>query len=36
MKLENSYDVVIVGAGPGGSITARDCAKAGLKVLLLE
>ncbi len=36
MKLEQSYDVVIVGAGPGGSITARDCAKAGLKVLLLE
>jgi len=36
MKLENSYDVVIVGAGPGGSITARDCAKAGLSVLLLE
>lgn len=36
MKLDNSYDVVIVGAGPGGSITARDCAKAGLKVLLLE
>ncbi len=36
MKLENSYDVIIVGAGPGGSITARDCAKAGLKVLLIE
>ena len=36
MKLENSYDVVIVGAGPGGAITAKDCAKAGLSVLLLE
>ncbi len=36
MMIESSYDVVIVGAGPGGSITARDCAKAGLSVLLLE
>lgn len=34
--IESSYDVVIAGAGPGGSITARDCAKSGLKVLLLE
>ncbi|MHA2042961.1 MAG: NAD(P)/FAD-dependent oxidoreductase [Candidatus Thorarchaeota archaeon] len=31
-----SYDVIVVGAGPAGSITAHDCAKAGLKTLLLE
>lgn len=30
------YDVVVVGAGPGGSTTARECAKAGLDVLVLE
>jgi geranylgeranyl reductase family protein len=31
-----TYDVIVVGAGPAGSITAHDCAKAGLKTLLLE
>lgn len=36
MMFDSNYDVVIVGAGPGGSVTARDCAKAGLNVLLLE
>lgn len=30
------YDVVVVGAGPGGSTAARFAAAAGLKVLLLE
>ncbi|MFW9890281.1 MAG: NAD(P)/FAD-dependent oxidoreductase [Candidatus Thorarchaeota archaeon] len=30
------YDVIVVGAGPAGSITAHDCARAGLKTLLLE
>jgi geranylgeranyl reductase family protein len=30
------YDVAIVGAGPAGSTTARSCAKAGLRTLLLE
>lgn len=34
--LKNEYDVVIVGAGPGGSITAMHLAKHGLKVALLE
>ena len=33
---KNSYDVVIVGGGPGGSIAARDCAKAGLKTLVID
>jgi digeranylgeranylglycerophospholipid reductase len=30
------YDVVVVGAGPGGSIAARIAAERGLSVLLLE
>ena len=35
-KLSMPYDVIVVGAGPAGSITAHDCAEAGLKTLLLE
>jgi geranylgeranyl reductase family protein len=31
-----SYDVIVVGAGPAGSIAAHDCAAQGLKTLLLE
>ncbi|MCP4520072.1 MAG: NAD(P)/FAD-dependent oxidoreductase, partial [Delftia sp.] len=34
--LRNSYDVVVVGAGPGGSIAARTVAQAGYDVLLVE
>lgn len=30
------YDVIVVGAGPAGSTTARLCAQAGMKVLLLD
>jgi geranylgeranyl reductase family protein len=30
------YDVVAVGAGPGGTTAARYCAQAGLKTLLIE
>lgn len=30
------YDVIIVGAGPAGSTTARECASRGLSVLLLD
>ncbi|MFH0986416.1 MAG: NAD(P)/FAD-dependent oxidoreductase, partial [Candidatus Micrarchaeota archaeon] len=30
------WDVIIVGAGPGGSIAARECAKRGLKTLVIE
>ena len=30
------YDAVIVGAGPGGSVTARELAKGGASVLLVE
>jgi digeranylgeranylglycerophospholipid reductase len=34
--LQNRYDVVVVGAGPGGAMTAQVAAEAGLEVLLLE
>lgn len=30
------WDVIIVGAGPGGSAAAKTCAKLGLKTLILE
>ena len=30
------YDVIVVGAGPAGSTTARECASRGLSVLMLE
>lgn len=30
------YDVIVVGAGPGGSTAARTCAEAGLKTLVIE
>ena len=34
--MKSAYDVVVVGAGPGGSTAARYAAEAGLDVLLLE
>ena len=34
--LNPEYDVIVVGAGPGGSIAARVAAENGLRVLLLE
>lgn len=34
--MKDSYDMVVVGAGPGGSNTARAAAEKGLEVLLLE
>ena len=30
------YDVIVVGAGPAGSTTARECAARGLRVVLLD
>jgi len=33
---EKKYDVVVVGAGPAGSMAARAAARAGAKVLLLD
>jgi digeranylgeranylglycerophospholipid reductase len=34
--IRDYYDVVVIGAGPAGSIAARTCAQAGLRVLLAE
>ncbi len=34
--LDSEYDVVVVGAGPGGSATAKRCAELGLKTVMLE
>ena len=34
--MKNNYDVIVVGAGPAGSIAARSVAEKGLSVLLLE
>lgn len=34
--MKNSYDVIVIGAGPGGSITAKTAAEKGLSVLLIE
>lgn len=36
VPLRRCYDMVVVGAGPGGSIAAREAARLGLSVLLLE
>ncbi len=34
--MRDSYDAVVVGAGPAGSVAARKLAEAGLSVLLIE
>jgi digeranylgeranylglycerophospholipid reductase len=36
MFLKESYDVVVVGAGPAGSATAKKCASYGLSVAMVE
>ena len=35
-KLDQNYDVIIIGAGPNGLTTAGYLARAGAKVLMLE
>jgi len=35
-KTEDTYDVIVVGSGPGGATTAKELSKKGKKVLLLE
>ena len=34
--MEQKYDIIIIGAGPAGTVTGKLCAKKGLKVLILE
>ncbi|NQT73355.1 MAG: NAD(P)/FAD-dependent oxidoreductase [Chloroflexi bacterium] len=34
--MSNNWDVIVVGAGPGGSLAAKKCAAHGLKTLLVE
>lgn len=34
--MENNYDVIVIGAGPAGTVTAKKCAEKGLKVIVLE
>jgi len=34
--MKSKYDVIVVGAGPAGSIAAKTCALGGLDVLLIE
>jgi geranylgeranyl reductase family protein len=34
--MKPDYDVIVVGAGPGGATAARCCAETGLKTLLIE
>ncbi len=36
MIFDKEYDMIVVGAGPGGSVAAKEAAEKGLKVLLLE
>jgi choline dehydrogenase-like flavoprotein len=35
-SFQSSYDAVVAGSGPGGASTARELAKRGLRVLILE
>jgi digeranylgeranylglycerophospholipid reductase len=34
--MSRSVDVLVIGGGPGGSVAARRCAEAGLRVLMIE
>src|SRR5574341_564818 len=36
LHTNSTWDVIVVGAGPGGTTAARGLANAGLRVLLLE
>ena len=32
----NSYDVVVIGSGPGGYVSAIRCAQLGMRVAIIE
>ena len=34
--MENNFDVIIIGSGPGGYVTAIRCAQLGLKTAIIE
>ncbi|MBO5367206.1 FAD-dependent oxidoreductase, partial [Methanocorpusculum sp.] len=34
--MKDSYDVLVVGGGPGGAVAAKTAADEGLSVLLIE
>ncbi|MFH0837035.1 MAG: NAD(P)/FAD-dependent oxidoreductase [Candidatus Aenigmatarchaeota archaeon] len=36
MEIKESYDVIVVGAGPAGSSTAKTCAELGLDVVVFD
>ncbi|MBA4309481.1 MAG: hypothetical protein C0425_04010 [Chlorobiaceae bacterium] len=36
LVMKNDYDIIVVGAGPAGSIAARSAAEKGVSVLMLE
>jgi flavin-dependent dehydrogenase len=35
-EIKSTWEVVVIGAGPAGSIAARECAKQGLRTLLVD
>ncbi|MFX0036287.1 MAG: FAD-dependent oxidoreductase [Candidatus Hermodarchaeota archaeon] len=35
-KMDQEFDVIVVGAGFGGSVAALICTEAGLKTLIIE
>ena len=36
MRTDNSYDVIVVGSGPGGATVAKEMSQRGKKVLIIE
>ena len=36
MKIEEEFDVLVIGAGPGGYVCAIRCSQLGLKTALIE